>query len=166
MEAHEAVPHLALDLRPGHQGGHRVHHHHVQRAGADQGLGDLQGLLAGVRLGDQHIVNVHPQGPGVGGVQGVLRVHEGHLAPGLLGLGHDVEGQGGLAGGLGAVDLDDPPPGHAADAQGQIQGQGPGGDDFHVQVGLVPQAHDGALAIYFLDILHGGLDGFLFVVGH
>ena len=38
------------------------------------------------------------------------------------GLCHDVQGQGGLAGGLGAVDLHNAPPGHAPDAQGQIQG--------------------------------------------
>ena len=166
MEAHVAVAHLALNLRTGHQSSHRVHHHHVQRAGAHQSLSDLQRLLAGVRLGDEHLVNVHPQSPGIGGVQSVFRIHKGHLAAGLLGLGNDMEGQGGLTGGLGAVDLNDPPLGDAADAQRQVQGQRTGGDDLHVQVGLVPQAHNGALAVHLLDVLHGGLNGFLLVAGH
>ena len=52
MQAHKAVAHLTLDLRPGHQRRHRVHHNHVNGVGTHQGLGDLQRLLAGVRLGD------------------------------------------------------------------------------------------------------------------
>ena len=36
VETHEAVAHLALDLRPGHESRHAVHHHHVNGAGADQ----------------------------------------------------------------------------------------------------------------------------------
>ena len=85
METHEAVAHLALDLRPGHESRHAVHHHHVNGAGADQGLGDLQGLLAGVRLRDQHVLHPDAESPGIGGVQGVLGVHKGHLAALLLG---------------------------------------------------------------------------------
>ena len=163
VQAHEAVAHLALDLRPGHQGGHGVHHHHVDGAGADQGLGDFQGLLAGVRLGDQHILDPHAQGPGIGGIQGVLGVHKGHLAAQLLGLGQNVQGQGGLTGGLRPVDLDDAPPGHAADAQGQVQGQGAGGDGLHVGLGVFAVSHDGALAVHLLDLLHGRLQGLFFV---
>ena len=48
--------------------------------------------------------------------EGVLGVDEGHLAPPLLGLGHNVQGQGGLAGGFRPVYLDDAALGHAADA--------------------------------------------------
>lgn len=147
----------------GDQSGHGVHHHHVDGAGADQGLGDFQGLLAGVRLGDQHILDPHAQGPGIGGIQGVLGVHKGHLAAQLLGLGQNVQGQGGLTGGLRPVDLDDAPPGHAADAQGQVQGQGAGGDGLHVGLGVFAVSHDGALAVHLLDLLHGRLQGLFFV---
>ena len=164
MEAHKAVAHLALDLRPGHQGRHGVHHHHINGAGAHQGLGDLQGLLAGIGLGNEHILDLHAQSPGIGGVQGVLGVHEGHLAALLLGLGQNVQGQGGLARGLGAVDLNDAPLGNAADAQGHIQGQGAGGNGLYIGLGVIAVAHDGALAVQALDLLHGPLQG-LFLVG-
>ena len=46
----------------------------------DQGLGDLQGLLAGVRLGDEQVVDVHAELAGVDGIQRVLGVHEGRHA--------------------------------------------------------------------------------------
>ena len=157
------VAHVPLDFRPGGQRGHRVHHHHVDGAGAHQGLADLQSLLTGVRLGDEHGVDVHPQGPGVGGVQGVLGVDEGHLAPPLLGLGQDVQGQSGLTRGFRAVNFNDAPLGDAANAQRNIQGQRAGGDGIHHDPGVLPQAHDGALAIGPLNLGHGGLQCFLLV---
>lgn len=114
------VPHLPLNLRPGDQGGHRVHHDHVHRPRAGEELHDLQGLLARVGLGDQEVLHLDAEALGVQGVQGVLRIHEGgHPAP-PLGLGDDGEGEGGLAPGLGAIDLHDPPPGDAADPQGEV----------------------------------------------
>ena len=42
----------------GHQGRHRVDDDDVERAGADQHVGDLERLLAGVRLGDEQGVGV------------------------------------------------------------------------------------------------------------
>ncbi len=53
LHAHVGVAHLALELGLGHQRGHRVDHQHVDGAGAHQHLGDLQALLAGVRLGER-----------------------------------------------------------------------------------------------------------------
>ena len=132
MKAHKAVTHLALDLSTGHQRGHGVHHHHVDGAGAHQRLCDLQRLLAGVGLGNEHILHVDPQRFGIGGVQRVLGVYKGHLAAHLLGLRQHMEGQRGLTGGLRSVDLHDTAPGQAADAQRQIQRQRSGGDSLHV----------------------------------
>ena len=76
-----------------------------------------------------------PQRRGVVGVEGVLGVDEGRDAAGLLGLGDDVQGEGGLAGGLRAVDLDDAAARHAADAERDVEGDGAGGDglDLHLR---------------------------------
>ena len=166
MQAHKAVAHLTLDLRPGHQRRHGVHHDHVDGAGADQGLGDLQRLLAGVRLGDQHILHVNAQRLGIGGVQSVLRVHKGYLAAHFLGLGQHVQCQRGLTGGLRSVDLHNTAPGQAADTQRQIQRQGAGGDGLHVHRALRAVAHDRPLAVHLLDLLHGRLQRLLFVGYH
>ena len=133
LEAHERVAHLALDLGPGHERGDRVDDDHVHAGGADQGLGDLQRLLAGVRLRDQQLVDVDAQVAGVAGVQRVLGVDEGGDAARLLGVGGDVVAEGRLAAGLGAEDLRDPATGHAAHAERQVKRDGTGGHDVHRQ---------------------------------
>jgi hypothetical protein len=52
---------------------HRVDHDDVESARANQHVGDLEGLLAGVRLGDQQLVGVDPEVAGVGHVRGRAR---------------------------------------------------------------------------------------------
>ena len=123
LQADVGVAHLPLDLRPGGEGGHRVDDQHVERSRPDQHVGDLEGLLAGVGLGDQQVVDVDADGLGVDRVHGVLGVDVGADAAVALGLGHHVHGQGRLARGLRTEDLDDPAPGEAADAEGEVEGQ-------------------------------------------
>src|SRR3712207_4217730 len=130
--------------------------HRVEGAGADGGVGDLGGLLAVVGLGEVEVLEVHADGLGVGRVEGVLGVYEGGEAAGLLGLGDDVQGEGRLAAGLGAVDLDDAPPGDAADAEGEVQGEGAGGDGGHLLRPPVAHAHDRALTVRLLYLRDGG----------
>ena len=159
LGTHLGVAHVPFDFRAGHQGGHRVHHHHVHRVGAHQDLGDLQGLFTGIGLGDEQVLGPDPQLAGIDHVQGVLGVYEGRHPALELGLGDDVQGQGGLAGGLRPEDLDDPAPGDAADPQGQVQGEAAAGDHRHVRLLIGPQAHDGALAILFFDVTQGLIQG-------
>jgi len=59
----------------------------------------------------------------------VLGVDEGGDATAALGVGDGVQGDGGLAGGLRSVDLDDPATRQPADAEGDVEGDGSGGDD-------------------------------------
>ena len=63
LEADVGVAHLALDLGPGRERGHRVDDHHVERTRADQHVADLERLLAGVGLADEQLVDVDPDGP-------------------------------------------------------------------------------------------------------
>ena len=74
-----------------------------------------------------------------------------------------MKGQGGLTGSLRPVDLYNTAPGDAADAQSQVQGQGAGGQGLHIDGDIVAKAHDGALAIVFLDLGDGGFQGFLLI---
>jgi hypothetical protein len=94
LQADVAVAHLALDLGLGRQGGDRVDHDHVDGAGAHEHVGDLQGLLAEVRLRDQQVVGAHAELAGVADVEGVLGVDEGAHAAALLGLGDRRAGSG------------------------------------------------------------------------
>ena len=53
LQADVGVAHLAVELCPGGERRHRVDDQHVERARADEHVGDLEGLLARVGLGDQ-----------------------------------------------------------------------------------------------------------------
>ena len=70
------IAHFALDLGLGDHRGHRVDDHDIHRTGANQRFADFQGLLAGIGLGDQQLVNIHAQIFGVNGVQGMLHIDE------------------------------------------------------------------------------------------
>ena len=155
LQAHVALAHLTLDLGTGHHGSHRVHDDGVDGTGAHQCFADLHGLLTGVRLADQQVIDVHAQCFGIDGVQRVLHVDEGHFAAFLLGLGQNVQRQRGLTAGLRAVHLHDAPTGHTAHAQRHIQAQAAGGDGIHLHGGVVAQLHDGTLAELLFDLGQG-----------
>ena len=146
------VAHLALDLGPGHECGHRVDDHDVEGARADQHVGDLERLLARVGLGDQQLVDVDADRRRVDRVHGVLGVDVGAGAAVALGLGHHVHGEGGLARGLRTEDLDDATAGQAPDAERDVERQRAGGDGGDTDVAVLAEAHDGALAVLLLDL--------------
>ena len=156
-----AVAHLALDLRPRHQRGHRVDDDDVDSAGADEHVGDLQRLLAGVRLGDEQRVGVHAELLRVVRVERVLGVDEGRDPAGLLRVRDRVQGQGRLAAALRAVDLDDPAARQAADAQRGVECDGSGGDHLYRRPGVIAEPHDRAPAELPFDLGEGGIEGLL-----
>src|SRR5215213_3837458 len=153
------VAHLSLDLSPGYEGGHRVYDDYVEGTGADERIRYLQGLFAVVRLGEVEVLQIDPDGLGVGRVDGVLGVDEGGEAPCLLGLGNHVQGEGRLAAGLGTEDLDDAAPGEAAYAEGEVECQGTGRDAGDTLSLLVAHAHDRTLPELPLYLGDGGVYG-------
>ena len=159
------IAHLALDLRLGNECGNGVDDDDVQAPRADEHVGDLEGLLTGVRLGDEEVVGINPQSLGVDGVERVLGVDEGGIPPGLLGAGHGVERNGRLTRGLGPVDLDDAPAGQAPDPQGDVEGGRTGGDDGHGRTRVISQSHDGALTEGLVDLGERGGQGLGAVLG-
>ena len=84
LQARVLVAHLAFDLGLRRQRRHRVDHHHVHRGGAHQHVGDFQRLLAGVRLRDQQVVDLHAELVGVMRIERVFGVDEGGGAAELL----------------------------------------------------------------------------------
>ena len=80
LQADEGVAHVAFDLGAWHERGHRVDDHDVDAAGADERLGDLERLLAGVGLADEQLIDVDADVLGVAGIERVLGVDEGHDA--------------------------------------------------------------------------------------
>jgi len=88
-----AVSHLALDFRLWHQRGDGVDDHNVDGAGADEHIGDLQRLLASVRLGHQQRVGVDAEVLGVVRVECVLCVDERGDATCFLRVRYSVQRQ-------------------------------------------------------------------------
>ncbi len=123
LQAGQLIAHLAFQFGLGRQRRHRIDHHDVDAAGAHQRVGDLQRLFAGVGLGDQHLVDVDAQLLGIDRIERMFGVDIGGDAALLLGLGHDMQRQRGLARGFRAVDLDDAAARQAADAQRDVEAQ-------------------------------------------
>ena len=132
LQAGQLVAHLAFDLGLGHQRRHRVDDDDVDAARAHQHVGDLEPLLAGVRLRDQQVADVDAELAGVDRVERVLGVDVGGGAAGLLHLRDDLQAQRGLAGGFRAVDLDDAAARQAADAERDVEAERAGGHDLQV----------------------------------
>ena len=93
----ERVAHLAFDLGARHERRDRVDDDAVDPAGADERLGDLEGLLAGVGLATQQLIDVDAAGTRVRRVERVLDIDEGDDAAATLRLGEDVLADGRLA---------------------------------------------------------------------
>jgi hypothetical protein len=169
LQADCVLAHLALDLGLGRERGDRVDDDDVDRAGAHQHVGDLECLLAGVRLRDQQVVDVDAELLGIGRIERVLGVDEGGGAAALLALGDDLQRQRGLAGGLGPVDLDDAAARQAADAERDVEPQRAGRlsrPRRRRSATGVAEAHDRALAELLLDLPERGGQRLLAVVIH
>ena len=166
LQADVGIAHVAFDLGLGRERGHGIHDHHVHRARAHDHVADFQALFAGVRLRHQKVVRVHAQGLRVDRVQGVFGVDERTGAARLLRFRDDLEGERGLAGGLGAVDFHHPAPGQAADAQRDVQPQRAGGNGGNRLLLVISEAHHRTLAELPVDLRQRRLQGTALFRGH
>jgi hypothetical protein len=82
----------------------------------------------------------------------VLCIDEGGDAARALGVGDGVQGESGLTRRLRPIDLDDAATREAADAERDIQCDGPGGDHLDRSTVIAAKAHDGTLAELAVDL--------------
>jgi len=157
LRRHLRVTHLALELRPRHQRRHGVDHDDVDRSRPDQGLRNLQRLLAEVGLRDQEVLDTDAQLPGVLRIERVLGVDERRQAAGGLCVGDDVQCERCLSGRLRAVDLDHPAAGHPSDSERGVERDRAAGNHVHPDLRPFTQPHHGTLPELPLDLTQGGL---------
>ncbi len=165
LQTHVGVAHLALDLGLGHECCDGVDHDEVDRAGADQHVGDLERLLAGVGLRHEQLIDVDAELAGVLGVECVLGVDERGDTALLLHIGDRVERERRLSGGLRAVDLDDAATRESADAECDVEGDRTGGDHLDRCAIVAAQPHDRALSELPVDLGESRFEGLLAVFG-
>ena len=157
------VAHLALDLGLRRERGDRVDRDDVERARADEQLGDLERLLAGVGLRDEEVVDVDADALRVRRVHRVLGVDEGADAAAALRLGDHVVDERRLAGRLRAEDLDDAAARQPADAEREVERERAGRDRADGDRGAVVHLHDRALAELALDLPERDVECFVLV---
>ena len=115
--------HLAVDLLLRNESRHRVDDEHVDRAAADQHLGDLKRLLAAVRLRYEHFFDVDAERLCVDRIERVFGVDERAVAAHLLYLGDNVKRHRRFTGSLRTVYLHDPAARQSADPERHIKSE-------------------------------------------
>ena len=71
--------------------GHRVDHQNIDGPTAHQRLGNLEGLLSGIRLGNQQLIDVHAQVGGITGIESMFGIDKGAVTAPFLSLGNNVQ---------------------------------------------------------------------------
>ena len=135
LHTRQGVAHIPLNLRPWHERRHGVNNDQVYSATTHQHLGDFQRLLAGIRLRDQQVLNVHTTGTGPHRVERVLCINKGGNPTGLLRRGDGVQCQCRLPAALRAVNLDHSTARQTANPQSNVEGDNTRRDDTGVQSG-------------------------------
>ena len=138
LQADVGVAHLALELGLRRQRRDRVDDDDVDGVRAHQHVGDLERLLAAVRLRDEQVVGPHAELARVADVERVLGVDERADAAPLLRLGDDVQRQRRLAGRLRPVDLDDAAARQPADAERDVEAERAGRDRPSPRAAAIP----------------------------
>ena len=92
------VTHFSREFCPRHQCGDRVDHKYINRAGTNQRIGDLERLLAGIRLRNQQIVNIDTKLTGIDRIECMLGINKCAVTAFLLSLGNSMKRQRRLTG--------------------------------------------------------------------
>lgn len=82
------IAHFTFQFGLGDESGDRIDDQYINGAGAYQRVGDFQRLFAGIRLGNQQVLNVYADFFGIRGIQGVLGVDKRADAAFFLRLSH------------------------------------------------------------------------------
>ncbi len=152
-----SVAHIAVYFRAGSHCRNGVKYDYINSAGTHQRFDDLKRLLAGIRLGYQHIVDIDAELLCIYGVEGVLNINERSSAARFLRLCDSLQRNGGLTGGFGAVYLDYSSLGKSAYAEGEVKHQRACGDVLDVKVPVFAHEHYRARAVGLFYLRHGGL---------
>ena len=165
LQPHVRIAHFALDFSTGHQRGHGIHDHEIHGPASHQGLGNLQGLFAGIGLRHQKIIGLHPKFSGIGKIERMFGVHKGRRAAGLLRLRNRMETQRRLSRRFRAKNFHHSTAGQSPDPQRHVQRQRPGRDDLNVVKHVTrSEFHDRAFPKLFFNLGHGKFQCLLFLL--
>ena len=159
-----AISHFAFNFGFGRHCSDRVNNENINRTGTHQGFCNFQCLFTAVRLGNQQVVNIHTQCTGIGGVQCVLHVNEGHFAALLLGFGCNMESNSRFTGAFRTIQFYDSAPWNATDTESKIQCHRAGRDGIYLHRVCLSQTHNCTAAVSFENMGNSTFQCFLFVL--
>jgi hypothetical protein len=119
---------------------------------SSSGLGNLERLLAVVRLRHQQVIHVHAKLLGIGGIERMLGIHECSHAAGFLRLGDYLQRDRRFAGRFRPEDLNHAAAGKAAHAERGVKRNRAGRNHRNRDNLSRPQPHDGAFAKLLFDL--------------
>src|SRR5208283_1790944 len=141
----------------------RVDYQHVDRARLHQGLGDLQRLLAVVRLRDEQILDLDAELARVGRVERVFGVDKRAGTARLLRFRDTFQRERGLARRFRAVDFYYAPARQSTHAEREVESERAGRYDGDIARNrLLAELHDRALAELFFDLAQREVERFTF----
>ena len=152
------VADLAFEFLLRHERGHGIEHDDIERVRAHERLDDAQRLLAGTRLRDEQIVEIHAEFFGVLRIERVLDIHEGREPAQLLRLRDERQRERGLSRRLRPEDFDDAPARKAAATERAVDQDVARRDHLHVHVRGIAEAHDGSVSEILCDLLDGEIE--------
>jgi hypothetical protein len=117
----QRISHLAVQLGARDQGRNRVNDQNVDTAGANQSLGDLEPLLAGIGLRDKQVIDVDSELASILRVHRMLGIDVGGHAACFLSLRYDVQRKRRLTARLWPVNLNDSAAWHTPDPDCSVQ---------------------------------------------
>ena len=115
---------------------------------------NLKCLLARIRLGNEEILGVDTQFARILRVECVLRIDKCGKSSCLLCLCNHMEGDSGLTGGFGTVNLNNPAARDTSNAKGNIERQDAGRYHLNIHICLgFTKTHDGTFSVIFFNLL-------------
>ena len=159
------VAHFAVDFCLRDEGGNRVHDDDVDGARTHERFGNVQSLLAGVRLGDEERFDIDAELAGIDRVKSVFCIDERRYAAKLLRFGNRMQCKRRLAGRFRSVDFDDASAGESAYAECHVQLDAPRRDDRDIFDWLLAEGHDGTFTVVLFDLGDCRFDGFCLFAG-
>ena len=158
------IAHLTFNFRLRGKGSYGVNDDDVNCAGAHQHIGNLQGLLTGIWLGNQEVIGIHAKQACILWVERVLGVNKRGNAAVLLCRCNGVQRNSGLTRRLRAIDFYDAPARETTNTQSNIDCGITGRNGLNRWAVVITQAHHSAFAVILLNHGHCGIEGLLAVI--
>ena len=158
------IAHLTFNFRLRGKGSYGVNDDDVNCAGAHQHIGNLQGLLTGIWLGNQEVIGIHAKQASILRVERVLGVNKRGNAAVLLRGCNSVQRNSGLTRRLRAINLYDAPARETANTKSDIDCGITGRNGLNRWAVVIAQAHHSAFAVILLNHGHCGIEGLLAVI--